>query len=260
MGPSFYKNTDEPPPPFPYEVVHLETSDKVAIEGWYSGMDTSEKCVIFFHGLSVNKSYLTREAAMFRLWGYNVMLVDFRGHGRSGGSNCTFGIRETDEVARAFDYAKSRGNHKIILYGVSMGAGVCIRAAALQKVHPDAIIADMPFGTLRNHLKSRATILGFPAEPFATLVTFWIGVERGYNGFRHNIAAYAKDVTCPVLVEWGEKDQYVKRDEIIKVYDNLASPGKKLVIYPLADHESFLHVDPVVWEREINSFLQPVVP
>ncbi len=255
VGPTFYKDAIEPEPPFPYHAVTLQTKDNIAIDGWYSQTDTSTKCVIFFHGISVNKSYVVKEASMFRSWGYNVLLIDFRAHGKSGGSNSTFGMKETDETAEAFEYAKFRGNKRIILYGVSLGAGVSLRAAACGMVHPDAIIADMPFGSLHLHLKSRAEVLGFPSEPFATLVTFWIGMERGYNAFRHNIDAYAKDVHCPVLVEWGEKDRYVKRNEITNVFKNLGSSKKKLVVYPNADHESFLQVDPITWQKSMKDFL-----
>jgi alpha-beta hydrolase superfamily lysophospholipase len=256
VGPSFYKNTGEPSPSFPFDTVQLKTSDGIHIDGWYSGSDTSKKCVIFFHGITVNKSYLADEASVFRSWGYNVLLVDFRGHGRSGGSESTFGIKETGEVKSAFSFARSKGNKKIILYGVSMGAGVCIRAVHLNLVKPDAIIADMPFGTLRNHLRSRAAVLGFPSEPFATLVTFWMGVENGYNGFKYDIASYAKDITCPVLIEWGEEDPYVKKYEIMKVFNNLSSGNKKMVAYASAGHESFLNFNPIKWQAEVKAFIE----
>lgn len=260
VGPSFYKNTTEPPPPFAYENIHLKTSGNIPIDGWYSNVDSSEKCVIFFHGITVNKSFLVNEASRFRQWGYNVLLIDFRGHGKSGGSTSSFGVKETEEVKSAFSFAQSRGNKKILLYGVSMGAAVCIRAVHLNLVKPDAIIADMPFGTLHNHFRSRAAILGFPSEPFATLVTFWLGVERGYNGFKHDIASYAKDVTCPVLIEWGVEDPYVKKYEINRIFNNLSSNNKKMVAYDYAGHESFLHVNPLMWEKEIRSFINNYVP
>lgn len=258
VGPKFYKNTVESPPSFPYENVILKTPDSISLDAWYSSIDSAKACVVFFHGITVNKSYLDKEASMFRQWGYNILMVDFRAHGKSEGHTSSFGMKETREVQQAFEYAKKRGNEKIILYGVSLGAGVCIKAVAELGLKPSAIIADMPFGTLHEHLKSRARVLGFPEEPFATLVTFWIGIERGYNGFKHSIAGYAKDVHCPVLVQWGEKDQYVRRSEIDKVFENLGSSEKKLVIYPDADHESFLSVDPNKWTKEVNDFMNGI--
>jgi alpha-beta hydrolase superfamily lysophospholipase len=183
------------------------------------------------------------------------LLVDFRAHGKSEGNNSTFGVKETDEVEKACNWARSRGNENIFLYGISLGAGVCIKAVSENKVQPVAIIADMPFGSLHEHLKSRARSLGFPSEPFGFLVTMWMGIEKGNNGFRHDVSAYAKKVNCPVLVQWGTKDPFVSQSEVESVYDNLASPNKKLVLYEEAGHESFASHDPVNWQRHVESFL-----
>ena len=255
VGPKFYKNTVEPLPNFPVEKVNLTTSDQLNIEAWYSSVDSARTCVIFFHGLSANKSFLSNEAAMFRKWGYNVMLVDMRAHGNSEGNTSTYGIKETDEVQKAFEWAGSKGNEKIILYGMSMGSAVALKAVADKKIQPAAIIADMPFNNLRQLLGAKAEDLGFPSEPFATLVTFWIGIERGYNGFEHRVPDYATKVHCPVLVQWGARDRFVDREEITEIYDHISSTHKKLVIYPDADHQSLLVVDPLAWEKEVKNFL-----
>ncbi len=257
-GPNFYKNTRQGEPSFPYESINFKTDDGILIHGWYGKADNAKGCVIFFHGIMVNKTYLEAEASVFRNLGYNVLLIDFRAHGKSSGYTTSFGIDEVQEVQNAFKFASSKGNEKIILYGVSLGAGVCIRAVSEGLVQPAAIIADMPFGKLQNYLKARAADVGFPQEPFATLVTFWIGVQQGYNGFRHNTAAYAKNIHCPVLVEWGEKDRYVNRDEIEEVYKNIASPNKRLVTYAGADHQSYLQNDPNLWKDQVALFLQSI--
>jgi uncharacterized protein len=258
VGPKFYKDTNESQPSFAYEVVQLKTSEDISIEAWYSKTDSSKACVILLHGYSTNKSIVENEATMFKQWGYSVLLFDLRGHGKSSGNATTFGVKETDELQKAAEFARQRGNSKIILYGISLGAAICIKAEADGKVHADGIIADASFGSLHQHFKGRARVLGFPSEPFASLTTFWIGVEKGYNGFRHDISLYAKKVNCPVLVEWGEKDPFVTRHETESIFKNLSSKNKKLVTYPDADHGGFLERDPFEWEREIQIFLKSV--
>lgn len=254
-GPKFYKNTKEPEPSFPFENITLTTSDSISIDGWYSAVDSSKGCVIFFHGLTVNKSFLEPEAAQFRQWGYNVLLLDLRAHGKSGGNTSSIGMKETEEVKLAFDYAEQRGNKKIILYGVSLGASICLKAVADANVQPAGIIADVPFRSLHDHFKSRAKMVGFPSEPFATLVTMWIGIRSGYNPFRHNMVSYAKKVGCPVLVEWGMNDPLVKESEVKSIYSNLSSKNKKLVIYPDASHGAFLRDEAKTWTNETQAFL-----
>ena len=113
----------------------------------------------------------------------------------------------------------------------------------------------MPFGSLHHHLVAKASNLGFPSEPFATLVTMWMGFEKGFNGFDHDVSDYARKVNCPALIQWGEEDSYVNRKEVMGVYQNLASPMKKFVSYPHADHESLLKIDPDEWQYQIQTFI-----
>jgi alpha-beta hydrolase superfamily lysophospholipase len=42
------------------------------------------------------------------------------------------------------------------------------------------------------------------------------------------------------------------------VFENLGTSEKKLVIYPEADHESFLNVDPNKWTKEVNDFMKTI--
>jgi len=254
-GPDFYKNTNEPLPSFPVEIVKIPFSGGV-LDSWYGKTDSARACVIFFHGLMANKSFLSDEASFFRSRGYNVLLVDFRGHGLSSGNSSSFGVKETEEVEMAEAWARRAGNNRIILYGVSLGAGVCIRAVAEGKVKPVAVIADMPFGKLRNHLRARAAEIGFPAEPFATLTSFWMGVEQGYNGVGQNMTQQAAKINVPILVEWGQKDRYVSRKEINELYSVIPSLHKKIVVYPDADHQSYLGIDPNRWKAEMDAFMK----
>lgn len=254
-GPRIYKLAEEDFPSFPYEQVMLNTSNNINIDAWYSSADSSKGCVIFFHGVTSNKSTLLYEANGIRRMGYSVMLVDFRGHGKSGGTKTSFGVEETEEVQKAFQYVKSKGVRNIILYGTSLGAVVILKAVYEKKVAPTALIADMPFDELKDHLKARARMVGFPSQPFASLVTFWIGAENGYNGFKHCSSKYAAQVKCPVLLQWGNVDQYVTKEETDDVYAALASSRKKLIVYTEANHESLLKYDPVLWTKEVSTFL-----
>jgi alpha-beta hydrolase superfamily lysophospholipase len=255
VGPTFYKQSINGIPNFPVEEVQLFTQDSILIKGWYSKNDSAKACVVLFHGYSANKSYALREAEQFKSRGYNILLIDFRNHGESSGSATSFGEKENEEVVAAFDYAKQQGNQKIILYGISMGAVSVMKAVAQDKIQPTAIIADMPFGSLQDHFKSRAKSIGFPSQPFAFLISTWIGIEQGYNPYTFKTCNYAKDIHCPVLLQWGEKDIYVKKEEIQSIYNCLASTSKKLVVYPEANHESFLNVDPSTWQKEVQYFI-----
>ena len=196
------------------------------------------------------------EADAFRTLGFNVMLVDLRAHGNSGGKASSMGYKESEEVQLAYDYVRQAGEKNIFIWGASMGAVIMIKAVADSQLQPSGIIVEMPFLSLQTHSESKARFLGFPRQPFGFLTSFWIGVEQGFNGLGFKTTRYAKKVTCPVLMQYGEKDELVLRYEINAVYEAIASSNKKLVIYDDAAHESFLKKDPVTWKKEVSAFLK----
>ena len=255
-GPRYGKSFITDVPAFPYDTVTLVTKKGILIDAWYGKTDSVSKgTVILFHGISVSKSVLMDEANEFRFQGYQVLMVDFRAHGNSEGNTTTIGVREMEEVKLAVDYISSKGEKNVFLYGSSLGAVAIARAVSEYHLQPRGIILEMPFGSLQDYLKGKARILGFPKQPFAFLTTFWIGIERGFNGFRHQTTRYAKNIHCPVLLQWGSLDNLVLRDATNSIYNALASTSKKLVIYEGAEHESFLRKDPLKWRIEVERFL-----
>jgi uncharacterized protein len=256
-GPKFPKSVIRQTPSFSYDTVRIKRSNGDLIDAWYGEPDSMARgTVIMFHGLSASKSYMVREAATFRLMGYRVMLVDFRAHGNSDGQNSTIGQKETEEVQLAFNYIQSKGEKSIYLWGVSMGAVAVAHSVAEEMVRPSGIILELPFASLQSHLKARARVLGFPQQPFAFLVTGWIGIERGFNGYRHSTTSYAKKINCPVLVQYGAKDTYVLKSEIDGIVEAIPGNRKEQVGYEEAGHESLLMSDPDQWKKTIGSFLQ----
>jgi len=258
-GPRQAKSVNTETPTFLVDTVTLKTGKGIVIDAWYGKTDSVSKgTVILFHGITANKGMIINEAAEFRYQGYNVMLVDYRAHGNSGGQTTTIGIRESEEVKLAYDYVAGKGEKNIFLWGNSMGAVVVTKAIADYDLKPAGVILEMPFGSLQAHLRARARALGFqglPEKPFGFLVTWWMGVERGFNGFKHQTASYAKKVNCPVLMQWGAGDNYVRQDETDKVFNAIASTNKKLIVYDRARHESLVQNDPVKWRIETERFL-----
>jgi alpha-beta hydrolase superfamily lysophospholipase len=254
-GPKFKKSPITEVPHFPYETVQLITHDSIKLESWYLPVDSSKGTALLFHGLGSNKGSMLEEAYEFRYMGYNVMLVDLRAHGNSGGHTTTAGVFESEDVKLAFAFIEKKGEKNIILYGLSLGAVVIAKSIYDYGISPSHIIMDAPFESLKAHLRGRARVLGFPEEPFATLVTFWSGIERDFNGFKHNTCRYAGKINCPVLMQYGVQDKWVLPEETKDIFESIASKNKKLVIYQNADHGAFLQNDPMKWRNEMKIFL-----
>jgi alpha-beta hydrolase superfamily lysophospholipase len=262
-GPRLPKSVVSHSPSFTFDTVTFKTASGIFIDAWYAQTDSISKgTVILFHGVTVNKQDVMTEAGEFRFLGYNVLMVDFRAHGNSGGNTTTIGVREAEEIKLAYDYILKAGEKKIILWGSSMGAVTIAKAVADYELKPAGVILEMPFASLQDHLKARARMIGFsgfPEKPFGLFVTLWMGIERGFNGFKHQTTRYVKQIKCPVLLQWGALDIYVMKTETDRIYSNISSPDKKLVIYDHANHESFAENDPLKWRIEVGRFLSSSV-
>ncbi len=256
-GPKYPKSKLTESPVFRYDTVVLQTKKGLKIEAWYGHTDSAPKgTVVLFHGIGGTKGYLLDEANEFLYKGYDVLMVDFRAHGNSDGHTTTIGVRESEEVKLAFDWLRSQQKKNIFLYGSSLGAVAVAKAVADYSLEPAGIFLEMPFQSLQGYLKRKARAIGFPGQPFAFLTTFWIGVERGFNGFRHQTNRYVRKIHCPVLLQWGTLDNYVLKNETAKIFEAIASTEKKLVMYEGAQHESLLRKDPLKWRIETENFLK----
>src|SRR5436189_1120762 len=151
-GPKFQKTTISEVPHFPFETIHLKTKNDLTIEAWYIPIGSSRGTVILFHGLGGNKSFLLTQAYEFMYLGFNVMLMELRAHGNSGGNTTTLGVREGEEGKLAYDFIEKKGERNIILYGFSLGAVVISKGVYDYDISPSRIILDTPFGNLKNLL------------------------------------------------------------------------------------------------------------
>ena len=255
-GPSFGKNENDPLPDFPFSNISFTLKEGKKIDVWESKIPDPKGTVCLFHGLTSSKAYYLPEAKYFREHGYNVLLLDFRGHGKSEGMKTTIGYKEAEEVKLAYEYVKAEGEKRIFLFGGSMGAVTIARAVSVYNLKPSGIILEMPFDGLFDHIKARGRSFGFPQTMFAIPVTLWIALENSFPAFKHKTSEYAKKIDCPVLLEWGTNDHLVMEKETTNIFNNLRSKNKKLVVYEEAVHSSFFRQDPVKWQKEIEQFLQ----
>ena len=241
---------------FTFKTIYLTTKDSLKLEAWYITADSSKGTVILFHGHGGNKSGVIKEAESFNKMGYNTLLLDFRAHGNSGGNTCTIGYDESEDVKLAFDYIKANGEKNIVLWGISMGASTITKAVKDYQINPEKIILEMPFGTIKDAVRGRLKIMGLPAEPIGTLLTFWGGAEHGFWAFGMKPQEFASTIKCPVLLQWGQNDPRVSRAEEETLFKNIPNPNKKFVVYENTGHESICKKETAKWEAEVAAFLR----
>jgi hypothetical protein len=256
FGIRYPKSQNNQQPDTTFTNISLKTDDGETIAGWYIKKAGTKGTVLMFHGHASSKSRVLPEAMSFTQMGYNVLLTDFRAHGNSSGNTCSIGYKEALDVKAAYEWVMQSGEKNIVLWGISLGAATISRAVAAYNLSPSKIILEMPFGSLLEAVKGRVRIMGLPEQPLAGLLTFWGGLELGFWAFNHKPYVYAKKINCPVLLQWGNKDSRVTKQEVDAIFTNLSTIQKKLVVYENTGHESLLLKDPQKWKQSIADFLQ----
>ncbi|WP_310482789.1 alpha/beta fold hydrolase [Chamaesiphon sp. VAR_48_metabat_403] len=220
---------------------------------------TAKGTIILFPGNGGSKAkQLLAPARVFHSWGYDTLLVDFRGVGGSSGNTTTLGIREAEDVALSVEHlGKTHLQRPLILYGVSMGTAAILKAVADKNVHPDGIILELPFARLVDALRSRFRAVFIPTFPLAELTVFWGGIQHGFDGFAHNPVEDAKLVECPTLILHGKLDKWTTGAEIEQIFNNLRG-AKQLSIFPDAGHALLVTVDLHRWTQDLKKFLKIV--
>ncbi len=241
-------------PSKPYETFRvISTHD---LECWKIKAPNAKGTVILFHGYSGEKSSLITRAAEFRKLGYTTVLVDFMGSGGSEGNSTSIGYNEAIQVRDCFNYIQKEEKN-IILFGTSMGAAAILKAMDDYTLPVSSVILECPFGSLYKTVCARFRLMNVPAFPMAALLCFWGGVQNGYWAFSHNPATYAKSVTCPTLLLFGEDDDRVGIEETNAIAQNLQ--GKKVLkVYSAVGHNIYTKENEVQWRKDVTSFLSSI--
>jgi alpha-beta hydrolase superfamily lysophospholipase len=254
-----FTGVDNPRPVNKKLPTHSYTSVKVksshVLDCWYIPTDSAKATMIMFHGFAGEKSSLLGRADEIIKLGYNVLLVDFAGSGGSQGNSTSIGYHEADQVKDVFEFVKQNYPGEILLFGTSMGSAAILKAIDEYRFNVKGIILECPFGFLYKTVGARFTMMGVPSFPMSYVLCFWGGVINGYWAFSHNPVEYAKGVSSPVLLLYGQQDERVSQEETDLIFENLR--GQKTVKnYPDAGHDVFIESNRELWVKDVSEFLK----
>jgi len=238
-----------------HEPINIQSQSEEELETWLISPENPKGVVILFHGYSGNKSGILNYAEEFYQKGYRTLLVDFQGSGGSTGHQTTIGFEESKDVLATYNYIKNRfPTDEIILFGSSMGAVAILKAVAEEKLDPNKLIIECPFGSMRKTTQKRFEAMGLPTLLLPDLLMIYGSIQNGFNAYTHNPTEYAKAVDIPTLVLYGAKDPRVTRAETDEIFQNLKGE-KSLGIFQNAGHENYLWQFSKQWKKEIDAFL-----
>jgi uncharacterized protein len=201
-----------------FEAITLRSADDaVDLAAWLLPVDGSGVGVVLVHGIDASRSVafgggMIDLAVALQDAGYQVVMVDLRGHGDSGGGHYTFGLKERYDVIAAVDHlVRARGvrpGHVGVL-GVSLGAAAAIFAAEVDG-RIGAVWSDSSYAEVYPIVVQTVTFAG-------GLPTFFLpGMRLMYRlrfGFDLVSARPAATVAAlepmPLMIVHGEADRLV---------------------------------------------------
>lgn len=206
----------------PHEEVSIISYDGLKLYGRYYHYADGAPIDIQFHGY---RSAAARDCCgTFRIsrdMGHNILLVDQRAHGKSGGKVITFGIRERYDCQAWAEYAAKRfgEKQKIMLIGLSMGAATVVMASSLNL--PEGvvgIIADSTYTSPRNILLKVGRDRKIPAAFTDYFALFGAFIFGRFNIDESTAVTEAGKCKKPLLLIHGENDFFVPGKMSREVY------------------------------------------
>jgi uncharacterized protein len=95
------------------ETVSFNSKDGIPLKAWWLPASGRPRgAVIVAHGIDHTRQVMLPRAAFLVHGGYDVLLIDLRGHGESGGTIVSPGLLEARDILGALRYIRSRGDNE----------------------------------------------------------------------------------------------------------------------------------------------------
>jgi pimeloyl-ACP methyl ester carboxylesterase len=239
-----------------FEAIELKTSDRLTLRGVWIPADGSDKAIVIMHGHGGSYDFDLYRAPALHAAGFNVLLFDFRAHGRSEGKHMTFGFEERRDVQAAIEFLHSRGMQRIGLLGFSYG-GMAAMVSTPECADVEAVISDGGPARIRTAIARRGAELGLPlwlGKAISWLIIGVTSLRLGVNLFRYEPIRWVGKISPrPILFIHGDQDQYLP--DFDELYAAANSP-KELWRLPDAGHCTASQLYPEEHARRVNEFFQ----
>jgi pimeloyl-ACP methyl ester carboxylesterase len=166
-----------------YREVGLRSSDGLPLGAWWVGRDGSSRAAVLVHGWGGDRSdlHVVETALVYHRAGFNVLMLDLRAHGGSGGDRITVGYREARDVRGALSWLRSRGfdPQDVVLHGWSLGGAAVVQAApgtGVAAVVEEAAYADL-VPLLRERLPEVSSLPPFFTPGILLMGRLFLGID-----------------------------------------------------------------------------------
>jgi pimeloyl-ACP methyl ester carboxylesterase len=178
---------------------NLETRDGAIINAIrFKPKGESKGIVLYLKGNSKSIKGWGKFAVDFTRHNYNVLMVDYRGFGKSTGKRSQKAIKR--DLQEVYNKIKEQTTEdRIIVYGRSLGSGFATKLASMN--NPKMLVLDAPYYSL-----TKVTSRYMPFMPLSVLIKYPLPTYK-----------WLKYVQCPIHIIHGTHDKLIPFKTSVKL-------------------------------------------
>mgnify|MGYP005991491447 CR=1 FL=1 len=195
------------------EEYNLELEDGVVINGLHFKAKESKGVVYYLKGNSKSIKGWGKFAVDFTLHGYDVIMIDYRGFGKSTGKMSQESMKK--DALLVYDKIKEVVKEKrIIVYGRSLGTGLATKVASMNS--PRMLILACPYFSMSKNVKRY-----LPFVPLGLIMRYQMPTYK-----------WIKYVDCPIKIIHGTNDKVIRFKSSLRLSKMKPNSTR---LYPIID-------------------------
>jgi pimeloyl-ACP methyl ester carboxylesterase len=216
----------------------MDTADVVKIHGWWVRHEGSHLVTLFLHGNAGNITNRTSRIQEITASGSSVLIIDYRGYGKSNGGPSEQGLYRDSEAGYIYLLGKGYRPDQIILHGESLGTAVAIDLASRRPCA--GLILEAPF-------TSACDVAGTVLPFLGPLLV------RSFNSLPK-----IRWIRVPELFMQGDRDEVIPLRLGQKLFA-AAQGSKTFWIVPEAGHNDILETAGAEYRHRLSAFYQSLL-
>ena len=224
----------------------------------------SHKWVICVHGYACTGNSMYKYAKHFYENGFNFVLPDCRGHGRSGGKYMGMGYHDRLDILQWIDEILNRdADAEILLFGVSMGAAtVMMTAGETLPKNVKCLVEDCGYtsakDTFRSVYKREFPWLVVPYDKLFSICNSICKRRANYDMQEAAPLQQVKKAKVPMLFIHGKEDHFVPYTMVYELYE-AANCEKGIMLVEGAGHIKSYEVAKDDYWKQVFDFVNDFV-
>jgi fermentation-respiration switch protein FrsA (DUF1100 family) len=217
--------------------VWLESAGGVKLHAWWIACPGSKLATLFLHGNAGNITHRARHAREIAAAGSSLLLLDYRGYGKSAGHPSEAGFYADADAGYQHLLARGLKPEQIVVHGESLGTAVAVDLAARRA--SAGVVLEAPFTSAREVAGEVLPLIG--------PLVVW----------SYNTRAKIPRLRAPLLIIHGDRDEIIPFEMGRALFD-AAATSKSFWPLPGAGHNDIVETAGPAYRERLRSFYQSI--